>query len=312
MSLIPKDVSSSSRNPFAETAEEDVQAQQQLSDLLQTETGQFVRQLVHDISEGEFDLPPFPDTALRVQECIRDEHSDVATLARIVATEPALAARLMRMANSAALRRGPFEVTDIPTAIMRVGLDMVMNVAVSFAARDTFKVSADGLGLQDVEKLRKTSVRVGAIAYILARSGKSAQKPEEAMLAGLLHSVGKFYILTKAGDYPELFAHQKALNKLMADWHSGVARAIVESWQFPDTVAHAVDEQEVRTRDRKAPPDLSDILYIANVLGRTGLHVAPHLGDLDALARLNFDAEDIVAILSENADDLQSMIDAMQ
>ena len=82
---------------------------------------QFVRQLGADLAAGEFDLPPFPDTALKVQQCVSDPDSDIQSLAAIVATEPALAARLMRMANSAMMRRGPMEVTDINTAISRVG-----------------------------------------------------------------------------------------------------------------------------------------------------------------------------------------------
>ena len=312
MSDTPKSISSSSVNPFADGDPGDAPKEASQSPLLASETGSFVRQLAADIAEGEFDLPPFPDTAIRVQECIRDENSDISTIAAIVATEPALAARLMRMANSVALRRGPFEITDIPTAISRVGLDMVMNVAVAFASKETFRISTDSNHVADVNELRRTSVRVGAIAFLLARAGKSAQKPEEAMLAGLLHAVGKLYILTKESQYPTLFANKQALARLMTNWHSGVARAIVESWGFPERIAHAVDEQEVRTRDRKSSPDLSDLLYIGNILARAGHRVAAHLGDLDARARLNFSAQQVADLLEDNAEELQSMIEAMQ
>jgi len=312
MSDTPKTISSSSVNPFAGDEADSSNQQVTQSPLIESETGAFVKQLAADIAEGEFDLPPFPDTAIRVQECIRDENSDIATIAAIVATEPALAARLMRMANSVALRRGPFEVTDIPTAISRVGLDMVMNVAVAFASKETFRVSGGSDLIADVNELRRTSVRVGSIAFLLARAGKSAQKPEEAMLAGLLHAVGKLYILTKEREYPTLFANKKVLTRLMGNWHSGVARAIVESWGFPERIAHAVDEQEVRTRDRKSAPDLSDLLYIGNNLARAGHRVAAHMGDLDALARLNFSAQQVAELLEDNAEELQSMIEAMQ
>lgn len=300
---------STSVNPFAETAEPVPEVRKEPT--LDSDAGEFVKRLAHEIALGEFDLPPFPDTALRIQESIRDENSDNNALAAIVATEPALAARLMRMANSAMLRRGPVEVTDIPTAISRVGLNMVQNVAVSFAARQTFQLKEGSLGRKMIEALRVESARVAAIAYMLARIGRSAQNPDEAMLAGLLHAVGKFYILTKASDYPTLFSDRDALNQLVSSWHTGVARAIVESWNFPEGIAHAVDEQEVRTRDRKSPPDLSDVLFVANVLARAGLSAAEHLGDLDALARLGFDAEELAESLEEHDEELQSLIESM-
>ncbi len=304
-----KTASSSSVNPFKQEKEE---REAPPPPSLDSDTGEFVQRMAIDMANSDFDLPPFPDTALRIQECIRDENSDSAALASIVATEPALAARLMRMANSAMLRRGPIKVTDIPTAISRVGLDMVQNVAVTFAARDTFKVDEGSIGLKDIEQLRKASTKVAAIAYMLARECNTALKPDEAMLAGLLSAVGKLYIFTKASDYPALFSDRTALNRLVSQWHSGVARAVVESWNFPQSIALAVDEQEIRERQRSQPPNLSDLLFIGNLLSRAGLQAAEHLGDLDALDRLGLDAEDLADILEENEEALQSMIDAMQ
>lgn len=272
---------------------------------------QFVRQLGMDLAAGEFDLPPFPDTALRVQECVKDPDSDIASLASIVATEPALAARLMRMANSAMMRRGPMEVTDIATAISRVGMDMVLNAAISFAAREAFKLPPGSACADDIGALRKHSTKVAALSYVLGKHTRCGSKPDEAMLAGLLNAVGKFYIFTKAGDHKELFADRNALDSLVHQWHTGVARAIVESWNFPESVAQAVDEQELKDRDRIAAADLSDILYIANILARAGTAAASQLGDADALARLRIDSEKLVALLEENEEELQSMIEAL-
>jgi HD-like signal output (HDOD) protein len=271
----------------------------------------FVRQLGEELAKGEFDLPPFPDTALRVQRCVRDPDSSIQDLAAIVASEPALAARLMRMANSALVRRGPIEVTDINTAISRVGQDMVQNVAVSFAAREAFKCPPGAACADDLNALRQRSVKVAAYSYAIAGNSRFRGKADEAMLAGLLHAVGKFYIAMKAADHPELFTDRDALDTLVAQWHTGVARAIVESWEFPDTIAIGVDEQEQVERDRIAVADVSDVLFIANHLATNGLASAADLGDVDALARLRISAEDLAALLTEKAEDIQSTIDAL-
>ncbi|MFT7175358.1 MAG: HD-like signal output (HDOD) protein, partial [Halioglobus sp.] len=299
-----KDISSKHLNPFQESADEKVQTK--APSKLGAATLQFVTELAADLDKADFDLPPFPDTAAKVQKVIRDPSANNHSLAAIVATEPALAARLMRMANSAMMRRGPIEVMDIPTAISRVGMDMVQNAAVSFAAREAFKVPPGAPGnpcVNELKNLRRISVRVAAIAYLLSKHVRSVRKPDEAMLAGLLHCVGKFYIFSKARDHPDLFVDREALDRLVAQWHTGVARAIVESWQFPDTIALAVDEQELKHRDRNGTADLSDILFVANMIARAGVNAAEHLGDIDALQRMGINAEKLHAILLEGEED---------
>lgn len=304
-----KDVSSKHVNPFQDSVDEEEQPSGPSK--IDQATLQFVVQLGTDLDEGEFDLPPFPDTALKVQECVRDPDADIRSLAAIVATEPALAARLMRMANSALLHRGSIEVMDISTAISRVGMDMVQNAAVSFATREAFKMPPGSPCVNELKDLRRNSVKTAAIAYILAKHVRSVRKPDEAMLAGLLNCVGKFYIFTKAADHPDLFADREALDQLVAQWHTGVARAIVESWEFPESIALAVDEQELKDRDRTGTADLSDLLFVANLIARAGIKAAEHLGDMDALKRMGMTAEGLHAILLEGEGDIQSMESAM-
>lgn len=272
---------------------------------------EFVRQLGAELAAGEFDLPPFPDTAMRVQRCANDSDSDLQSLAAIVASEPALAARLMRMANSAMMRRGPMEVTDINTAISRVGRDMVQNAAVAFAARETFSFPHGSPFLDDLTKLRQHSAKVASLSYVLGKHSKFSAKADEAMLAGLLHAVGKFYILTKASDHPELFNEREPMDRLMAQWHTGVARAIVESWNFPESIAVGVDEQELKERDRIGAAEVSDILFVANILARAGVKAAGELGDLDAMARLRMTGEQLAEVLGENEEEIQSMFEAL-
>ncbi|MEM9315630.1 MAG: HDOD domain-containing protein [Pseudomonadota bacterium] len=275
-------------------------------------TFQFVRQLGMDLAKGDFDLPPFPDTALKVQECIRDPDSDIQQLSAIVAKEPALAARLMRMANSAMMRRGPMEVTDIPTAISRTGMEMVQNAAVSFAAREAFKIPPDAACLNDLNALRRESVKVASLNYVLGKHVSSVKSPDEAMLGGLLNAVGKYYILLKASDHPALFAETEALQDLLAQWHTGVARAIVESWNFPESIAHAVDEQDIEERDRIDSADLSDILHISKAIVRShGSDIAGAVDGKDALARMRLSTDKLLEILDEEQEAVESMVQAL-
>ena len=306
-----KDAPSQSVNPFRDSEQENASADAPRPPPQQSPAFQFVRQLGQDLARGEFDLPPFPDTALKVQECIRDPDGDIQALAAIVATEPALAARLMRMANSAMMRRGPMEVTDIPTAISRVGMDMVQNAAVSFAAREAFQTAPGSPCINDLNRLRRESVQIAAVAYVIGKQLSTVRKPDEAMLAGLLNAVGKYYIFMKASDHPDLFSDRDALEGLVNQWHTGVARAIVESWNFPESIAQAVDEQDLVERDSIQSADLSDVLHIAGCIVRGGPGNLEELGKSDSLARMRMSADKLAQLLHDNKDELQSMVEVL-
>ncbi|MGB5179072.1 MAG: HDOD domain-containing protein [Gammaproteobacteria bacterium] len=275
---------------------------------------EFVKRLSQELARNDFDLPPFPDTALRVREALNDPDVSIEKLGKIVLSEPTLTARLMRMANSAMMHRGTVEITDIKTAISRVGLDMVQNAAVSLAANQAFNASV-GSSLRDhLDTIRRHSTRVCALAYFLAKKVQSSGKPDEAMLAGLLHAIGKFYILTRADDFPELFANADALEVLLDEWHTGVGRAIVESWGFPEEIANAVDEYQLVDRERFGQADITDIVIVANLLARADEEPATEQPDLDqvpSLLRMKIDAETVRNLVRESEEEIRSMIQAL-
>ena len=275
---------------------------------------EFVKRLGEELARNDFDLPPFPDTALRVREALSDPDVSIDTLSSIVLSEPALTARLLRMANSAMMRRGPLEITDVKTAMSRVGLDMVQNAAVSLAANEAFQV-ADGSPLREhLDKTRKHSIKVCAVAYALAKRVKISGKPDEAMLAGLLHAIGKFYILTRADDFPELFANAEALEGLLNEWHTGVGRAIVESWGFPEEIVDAVDEHELLDREKLGQADIADIVIVANLLANADEEQTTEQLELDQLPsvlRMKIDGETVWNLMQESDEEIRSMTQAL-
>src|ERR1700748_3319722 len=93
----------------------------------------FVQSLAAELSKGKVDLPSFPDIALRVRQVLADENVTQDQVARVVGSEPALAARLMQIANSAALNFTGKPITELRTAINRMGHNMVRTAAIAFA-----------------------------------------------------------------------------------------------------------------------------------------------------------------------------------
>ncbi len=122
-----------------------------------------------------------------------------------------------------------------------------------------------------LKDLWERSMLVAASAYVLARNCTDVN-PDEAMLTGMMHGIGKLYVLTRATDHPELFISDTTLNEIIRDWHASIGKAILENWDFSESMAQAVGEQEDLSRDEPGPPNLSDVIAVAilMVLSRRG------------------------------------------
>ena len=284
------------------------------ADATRRATFEFVTKLANDLSGNKFDLPPFPDVAIRVRDALNDPDVTLDKVTQVVRSEPILATRLLRLVNSAMLKRGSMEITDLKMTINRLGFDMVRNASVSMAMDTTFSAPEGSVIRAHIVNNRKHSVLVASICYLLAWREPDFKKPDEAMLAGLLHDIGKFYILTQVEKFPALFEDATALFDLMTDWHSGVGRAIVESWGFPEQIVNAVDEHHVLDREHAGAPDATDIVAVANLIA----HMAepqcadlPEMGKIPACIKLGVDEELSENLLLKSKEEVKSLSRAL-
>jgi HD-like signal output (HDOD) protein len=93
----------------------------------------FVQELAQGLSRREIELPSFPDVAIRVRKILSDDDVTAQDIVRVVGSEPALAARIMQMANSAALGHVGKPIADLRAAITRIGFNLVRSAAIAFA-----------------------------------------------------------------------------------------------------------------------------------------------------------------------------------
>jgi HD-like signal output (HDOD) protein len=264
----------------------------------------FVRNLAAELSRGNVDLPSFPEIAVRVRRVLSDPKSSVDQVVRVVGSEPALAARLLRIANSASFNRSGRAVTDLRTAINRIGYNMVRSASISFSMaqmRKTNKLAGLEHHLND---LWQSSTSAAAVAYVLARTCTKVN-PDEAMLTGMMHGIGKLYVLTRAVDHPGLFADDAALDEIIDEWHASIGKAILENWNFPDSMAQAVGEQANADRTEEGPADLNDVIAIAILMASNGTDVALH--ELGAAKRLGLDSEKTQAVMRESAAEVNAL-----
>jgi HD-like signal output (HDOD) protein len=273
----------------------------------------FVRTLATELSSGNLDLPSFPEIAVRVRRVLSDPKSSLEQVVRVVGSEPALSARLLRISNSASLNRSGKAVTDLRTAINHIGYNMVRSASISFSMAQVRK-SNKLAGLEHyLSELWERSSAVAAFAYVLARSCTKIN-PDEAMLTGMMHGIGKLYVLTRAVDHPQLFASQSALNQIVEDWHASIGKAILENWNLSESMAQAVGDQADISREREGPPDLTDVIVVAILMDAhaadlPGLEIA--LQDVGAAKRLGLQATEIEAVMRDSAAEVSALSQAL-
>ncbi|MFO1376362.1 MAG: HDOD domain-containing protein [Steroidobacteraceae bacterium] len=276
-------------------------------------TFEFVRSLAAELSSGRVELPSFPDVVVRVRRALGDESTTVDQLVRIVGSEPALAARLLKMANSAALNRTGKAVTDLRTAINRMGYNMVRSAAISFAMAQIRKGSKLKAIEEDLKRLWEEATHVAALSYVIAKK-QSRINPDEAMLVGLLHGIGKLYILTRAEGHPELFASRETLLEVLRDWHAGIGRAILENWEFPEEMVEAIQQHEDGERDHEGPADLTDVLTVSVVMSSYVSRpddLELRFQDVTAFRHLGLDADHCRDMLTASADEIAQLRQAL-
>jgi len=271
----------------------------------------FVTELAKEVSSGKVELPSFPDVAVRVRKVLADEAVANEQIARIVGSDAGLAARVMSLANSAALNRTGRAVGDLKTAINRIGHNNVRTAAVSFAIAQLRRASELRNIAQDLERVWQEATLVAALAYSI---GTRCQiNADESMLAGLLHNVGKLYILARANRHGNLFRDPAVLAQVMRDWHANVGKAIVENWGFPEHIAEAIGEHEnIDRMVEKA--DVADVLTVAVMAaGFMGHEVDFELNmqGVKAFSRLRLDNAKCADIMQNCGDEISALRSAL-
>jgi HD-like signal output (HDOD) protein len=152
-------------------------------------------------------LPPMPAIAQEILIASNDESSDMDDIAKIIKKDPALAAKIIGMANSAFFGFGR-NVTTLEQAIINVlGLDLVKGFALSMAMSSVFDVTK--CANFDLKRYWASAFLTAELASGFANNidSKQAYDPNQLYLYGLLHNIG---ILVLANRFPnimsELFA----------------------------------------------------------------------------------------------------------
>lgn len=201
-------------------------------------------------------LPSLPHILLKLIAACRQEDATIPSIARIIETDPALSARVIRLVNSAWCQLA-YEVTGIEHAITLLGMDAVKNIAISTAVGQVFNARQLNPDF-DLKAFWRHSLLTAIIGKSLAET-MNLNCPDQAFLAGLLHDIGRLVEAMTP-------SRQQTDNDPVA--HARIGAALAEHWQLGaplvDAIAHHHDPEAILTE----APALTRLTHAANRLAQ--------------------------------------------
>ena len=267
----------------------------------------FLADMAESLARGTVALPSFPLVVIKVQEAYKDPNYSPQMVARLVSAEPTLARRLLDMANSVTFNATGRVIIDLGLALARLGAEKVYAVVLAHAIQ----------GMRQTESLRSVAGRMDqlwsdsvAVAHLSQAVAKRSSLPApDAFVTGLLHLIGRMYILVQCTG-PGPSGPQVVLSRELVDaWHPVIAKAVLKNWRITEEVCEAVGAQDEVGVVRTGSATLTDLLMI-------GIRLAHRMknsrdgGSLSAggvLARLNLSVDECDSIIADGASDVRAL-----
>lgn len=271
---------------------------------------QIMVRLFEAYANEELDVPSLPDVAFRIRGAVEDPNVTAKDIERIVTADPAVAARLIQVANSA-VYLGAVRTESCRDAVTRLGFTATREVVTSVVLKEVFRNESPAL-MEAMQVVWQHSTRVASICYHLAKAirGFSADR---ALLAGLVHDIGALPVIAAAQDFRELKERPGLLLNCINELKAQVGAMVLRHWEFPEDLIEASSYAEDWTREGPETADYCDLVSVAHVFAAMGtpeFSTYPPIANLPAFARLTtgeLDVDRTLAILEEAEADINEL-----
>jgi len=251
-------------------------------------------------------LPALPAAVARVMQLTDDPKAGAADVARALASDQALAARMLKLANSAfygASRR----VSTVSEAVVTLGMRTTRNLVMATSCQEMLEGDVAGYALPRGALWRHSLACAFAAQALAGRARYRAT--EEAFVAGLLHDIGKVVlstylkeqfarVLLRAQGGELTFA--EAERETLGFDHAEAGARLLERWNLPSSLVAAVRHHHAPL-ESPSPSLLPCLVHVADAicltlgigLGLDGLAYTLHPEALAALGLTDADFEQV-------------------
>jgi len=232
-----------------------------------------MREKLLKLIEEKENIPPLPDILLRLEAKIEDPKSNISDISVLIETEPILSGRLIKLSNSVFFGGGREKIENLSSAILRLGLKMVLDLAYT---SEVPKLFMKGKGMNQ-KKFWEHSLAVAILARLLSRKCDGlVAEPDICYLSGLMHDLGillfNFFIPNEYGALlRDIKGVEEPLEKLEME-RFGIAHPELGSlfikkwWPVPDEVVFAVGKHYLGISDQDKDYPTLLIVIISNTL----------------------------------------------
>lgn len=216
-------------------------------------------------------LPTLPDVALEANEVLKREDVSTSEVVKIIKKDPAIAASVIRYANSV-IFADMGKISSIERATIRIGLNHIRNIILSSAIEQIFFAKDISFGILISSTWKKSSqaaICAGATINTLHNIGIATHVERDSIfLAALVHNIGTLPILTEAdrlgSQLNESLNNIKTIKKIISSENSHMTRKVLGSWGFN----YEIIDTATRWSDCEYEPDgvnMIDVLRLAMI-----------------------------------------------
>lgn len=224
------------------------------------------------------DLPPMPHVASRAISMVENPDTTAPELEELLATDAALAARVLKIANSAMFSRQR-EITTLSQAIMIIGFKALKGIIVAATLKQLNKRSG-----QLETMIWQNSTATAMFAYNVARKLKK-RYADEIFLLGLLHNLGQMVLTTQVpAEYKKILALINETNsdyvtvetEILGFTHALIGALVAKKWNFSAETCQIIlhykdpvdgDRPDNEQEEKTAVVQLSDLLTHSSGIG---------------------------------------------
>ncbi|RJP25947.1 MAG: HDOD domain-containing protein [Candidatus Abyssobacteria bacterium SURF_5] len=227
------------------------------------------------------ELPTLPDILQTVSAIVNDPNSSASDLAKVISTDAALSAKILRLANSPAYGFSR-KVVDIKHAIALLGFQQTQSLAVTVSIFDYMNKG----GGFDFKSYWNHSFACATLAKLLAANLRSHEM-ESAFVAGLLHDIGKAALATEMFREDHYTGPPRSFpltsdneEEVMGITHAELGYLLSEFWLLPETLSHAIRYHHMPEQEPKRGK-LPGLIFLANIFCKQEQASDQTAGDID-------------------------------